>query len=182
MDTNKKAKDYNYMEDLAIDPQNLAEEWLGQPGLYMRYAEALADAQKMRDKAKERLDVAKADLDGKIRRTPEAFGLSKITETIVSSTISLLLDEGYEEYNGLPSKLLESNYEVNLLQAAVKAFDHRKKALENLVMLYVAKWFAGPKEPQYLEPGKRIIDIGRDEQTQKQRKKINQRRRSKAGK
>lgn len=161
----------DYEQDLAIDPHNLAEEWLRHPMLYMKYSEELAEAGKRRDKAKETLDIGKAQLDSSIRKDPDAYNVPKVTETAVSNAI--LISEGYqrlsEEYN-------ETVWEVNILSAAVRAFEQRKKALESLVQLYIAQYFAGPKEPQNLPEGKRMVDIARGERSDKQRESLQRKR------
>ena len=166
--------EFNYENDLAIDPHALDEEWLRHPGFYMKYAEELANAQKARDKAKERLDVIRAEIDTDIRTNPDKYSIAKITEAVVTNTILL-----QDDYQQMIEDLSDKNYEVNILQAAVRAFDHRKKALENLVQLHIASYFAGPKEPRNLPPGKRMADRAQEKASQKQRETINRKRRKK---
>jgi len=166
-------ENFNYENDLAIDPHALDDEWLLHPNLYMKYSEALAQAQKSRDKIKEKLDVTRAQVDRDIRKKPDDYGISKITETVVAGAI--LMEARFTEVQDL---LTDANLEVNLLQAAVRSFDHRKKALENLVTLYMASYFAGPKEPRDLPSGKRMVDRARDKASEKQREGINRRRRT----
>jgi len=164
----------NYEQDLAIDPHELDECWLKHPALYMQYSRELADAQRTSTKAKEKLDVVRAEVDKDIRTNPDKFNLQKVTEGIVSATIAL--DERYREAQ---SDLNEKIYEVNILQGAVRAFDHRKKALENMVQLLMMEYFAGPKEPRNLPPGKRMADKAAAKATDSQREGLNRRRRKK---
>lgn len=164
-------KEFNYEEDLAIDPAILDEEWLRHPQLFMQYSEELANAIEERDYAKDRLDVKKAELDADIRKDPDEYGISKVTEAVVAGTVAIEIAEATET-----DEFRAANKRVALLQGAVRAFEHRKKALENLVQLNIAGFFAGPKEPRDLPPGKRMRDIAEDNAGRKQRQKINRKR------
>lgn len=167
-------KIFDYEQDLGIDPNELDEEVLKQPIFYFQYAEELANAQKARDKAKERLDVTRAEIDTDIRTNSDKYDIAKITEAVVTNTILL-----QDDYQQMIEDLSDKNYEVNILQAAVRAFDHRKKALENLVQLHIASYFAGPKEPRNLPPGKRMADRIQEKASQKQREAINRKKKRK---
>lgn len=158
----------DYEQDLGIDPMQLDEEWLRQPGLYMRYSEMAAEAQKVRDQAKEKVDVIKAELDRAIRKDPAKFGVDKITESVVASTILI-----QPEYKAAGDVLIDANYEYSVLQSAVRAFDHRKSALENEVKLWLGSYYSGPKEPRDIPGGKRIVDIARDKVSSRAREVMN---------
>ena len=166
--------DFDYEKELAIDPHMLDEEWLMHPQKYFLISKSLAEAQKDRDKAKEHLDIVKAELDSDIRKDPGKYELAKITEAVVSSTIiqQTKFIEAQNEYDRI-------NYDVNIKTSGVRTFDHRKKALENLVQLHIASYFAGPKEPRNLPPGKRMIDAARDKVSDKQREALTKSRRRK---
>lgn len=161
------SSEFDYEKDLAIDPHQLDEEWLQQPSLYMRYAQESAMAQKIKDKAKERLELIRAQTDKKIRTDPEQYGLKKVTETTVANAI---LEN--EEYQQAKNDYDELNYDFNIMQSAVRAFDQRKKALEGIVTLYVGNYFSGPKEPRNLNKGKRYLKKI-DDSADKQRKGLN---------
>jgi len=162
-------KEKEYEQDLAIDPYCLDEEWLRQPGLYMKYSSMAADAQKRRDQLKERLEVIKAELDKKIRLTPSNYVTAeKVTETSIAFAILL-----QPEYKEAANDLTESNYELNMLQSAVRALDHKRSALENEVKLWLGSYFSGPKEPRDIPGGKRIVDIARDKVSSRMREEMN---------
>jgi hypothetical protein len=134
--------------DLQIDLNQLHEEWLRQPSLYMKYSEMASQAQRTRDQAKERIDVVSAECDMKIRSTPENYigcpktkdGL-KPTEGWITSVI-----QGLQEYQKVNEEFHSANYVMNVLQGAVRAFDHRKKALEMEVQLWSMGYFSTPIE------------------------------------
>ena len=132
-------------KDLNININALHEEWLRQPTAYMKYAELAAQAQRTRDMAKEKIDVVRAECDNKIRVSPKDYtgcpktkdGEFKPTEGWITSTI-----QGLPEYQKANEGYHEANYNLNLLQGAVRAFDHRKKALEMEVQLWSAGYYS----------------------------------------
>lgn len=151
----------NYEKDLAIDPGELDEEWLNQPVLMERYGRLSADAQRERDQLKEKMDVVRAETDNAIRENPTKYkcptdkaGAPKPTEAWIAAAILTT-----EEYRKASDTLIEANYKLNLLNSAVRAMEHRKKALEKLVELFGLQYFAGPKEPRQLMPGKRMPSV-----------------------
>lgn len=138
----------DYEKDLAIDPDALDTEWLVQPTLTMRYAECCADARLIMDRAEEVLDLKRAELDADIRNHPQKYGVAqdgKLTEARVSG---IILQQS--SYQATTEKYLIAKYDMEVLSAAVKAFDHRKAALENLVRLQGQGYFAGPMAPRDL--------------------------------
>lgn len=163
--------EYNYENDLAIDPHLLDEEFLKQPVLYMKYGELSAKANFERDQAKEKMEAIKAEIDSDIRSNPNKYGLGKITEGSISATI--LTQQKYKdaltEYNN-------KNLDSSRIQTAVRAFDHRKSALENLVKLWIGEYFSTPRENNTIAPGKRLLDEIRDKSAQNQREGLNRRR------
>ena len=159
----------NYKEDLAIDPDKLDEEWLRQPQLYQKYAEELENAERVKVEEKQRFEVVQAELDRDIRDDPQQFSVGeKMTEAVVKNTILL-----QEKYKNAQEKYNEAVHNVNILRVAVESFDQKKKSLENLVTLYIGKYFAGPKEPRILEGGKRLLDEKKDEVSREQREVLN---------
>ena len=137
--------DLNYEQDVSIDETALDVEWLQQADLMYKYARYQAETKKAMDEAKERLDFIKAKLEMDIRANPENYGLSKVTESAVASTILL-----QPEYQEASKKYIEARYENDVAAAAVKAIDQKKTALENLVKLLSVSYFAGPSVPRDL--------------------------------
>ena len=131
----------NYEKDLSIDEFALDREWKYQPSLYFKYAEQQAIAGKIRDEAKEKLDVVKAELDSIARKELPAFG-KKITENQITNWI--IQQKTYQEAS---ANLIQANYEANMMANAVRAMDHRKAALENLARLWVGQFYSTPREP-----------------------------------
>jgi len=135
----------NYEEDVQIDHNALDVEWVQQPELMRKYTHHAADTKRDMDNAKERLEVGRAKLDMDIRNNPTKYGLEKTTESAVQSTIIL---QG--EYQKLSRDYTDAKYENDVAMAVVRAVDQRKTALENLVRLLNASYFAGPQSPRDL--------------------------------
>lgn len=126
-----------------LDKHRLDEEWVNQPKLFFEYAHKLADARADLEQHKAMRDVVYANLDRDIRASPDKYDIAKITETVITSTIKLQTDymEADRDYRA-------ANHRVDIVEAYVKALDHRKKALENLVSLEARNYFSSPKAPE----------------------------------
>lgn len=135
----------NFEEDVRIDENALDVEWLEQPSLVIKYARFSADARKIADLAKERLDIRTAELDRDIRAFPENYGLQKITESVVANTI--ILQPAWKDAN---EAYIDARFEQTMSQEIFRAITDRKDSLENLVRLHGAQYFAGPSVPRDL--------------------------------
>jgi hypothetical protein len=125
---------------IEINENELDKEWVEQPVLYFRWARKLADARLKVDEAKAELELVTAELDSKIREDPESYGIEKLTEAGVKSTILI-----QEEYTDALQTFNAARHQVNILDAGVNALEHRKRALEKLVDLYARSYFAPPQ-------------------------------------
>ena len=133
----------SYKEDLKIDKHRLDFEWERQAQLYMKWAEAYAQAVLDRDRAKELLDVVRAELDSKIRKSPADFGFDKKpTESAITNTVVQ-----QEEYRKAYDKLIQAQSNMNILAGAKEAMSHKKKALEGITQLMVSGFYAEPNIP-----------------------------------
>lgn len=143
----------NYEEDIHIDSDLLDVEWLDQPALLMRYARNAAQARMALDKAKEALELARAEIDKKIRTIPEKYGIEKVTEGAVQAAI--LTQTAFKEAT---DTFIQAKFDADIAQGAVNAVNQRKDALENLVRLHGMQYFAGPKVPHDLTQLKKERD------------------------
>jgi len=131
-----------------IDKNLLDDEWLNQPKLYFNWAVQLEDARAELDSIKAEFDVVQADLDLDIRANPDKYGelpkdaveKGKITEKMVAASLVM-----QPEYKNAQQAVFTAKHRVGVLQAAVNALDHRKRALEKLVDLHGQKYFATPR-------------------------------------
>jgi hypothetical protein len=135
----------NYEADIKIEEGCLDIEWLEQPMKMLQYGKHAAEMKRNLDRAKEKLELVRAELDNEIRSNPNKFGLEKVTDKAIDATIPL-----QERFKKASSDYLDVRFESDVAFAAVKAFEQRKDALENLVRLHGQQYFAGPKVPRDL--------------------------------
>lgn len=125
-----------------IDEDNLDREWLQQPDLVQDYAEQHANAKRDLANAKVSLDLIEAETELSIRKNPEEFDIEKITESIVKAKVLTCHD-----FQKAQRVVINRQYNVDLLSAALSSLEHRKKSLENLTTLFMAGYFGSPKLP-----------------------------------
>lgn len=134
-----------YEDDANIDETALDVEWLEQPRLMMKYAQYAADCREEMERARDRVELVKAKLDRDIRAEPDKYGVSKPTESVVQSTITV-----QQDYQDAQDEYLSAKKEHDLARYACTAIEQRKSALENLVKLHGQSYFAGPSAPRDL--------------------------------
>lgn len=125
------------------DKHNLDIEWTKQPRLYAEHADKLADARADLDRAKAELEVVEAELKLDIRRRPEKYGVEKLTEDTVKSVVPL-----QRQYKVAQDKVFGAKHKVDILSGYQTALDHRKKALESLLQLFLADYYSKPHLPK----------------------------------
>ena len=132
-----------YQDEISISRKQLDNEWAKQPVLCLKYGDLYAEAVAERDHLKRQMDVVRAQVDEKVRKSPEEYGLVKSTEAAIKSAI-----EASEEVDQINKDFIEATKNVNLLASAREAINHKKKALENLVQLQLAGYYGDPKIPE----------------------------------
>lgn len=133
----KNDDEFDFDKDLSINKFRLDEECLSHSSIYFRYAEAAAKAKTRAAKAKDNLELVKAERNVAIREELSKNG--KVTEAMINANI--LKDEEVLEAT---NKLRKAEDISAKLDVAVKAFEHRKSELDNLVKLYCAGYFSTP--------------------------------------
>lgn len=140
------SKENQYEFDIRIDETQLDVEWLEQPALTFKYGKLVTHLESMMNQAKEAMDLVRAELDISIRKKPSEYGLEKLTEDAIKNVIML-----QDSFNEAQEELAEATYEYKVARNALDAVMVRKSALENLVRLHGANYFAGPSVPHDLE-------------------------------
>lgn len=126
---------------LSIDENALDEAWLQQASLMHQYSVKLANARLELDDAKNALELARAKVAKKVRRNPKAFGCDgRLTESFVTDAVLL-----NSEFIEAQERVGEAKHTVDIVNAAVTALDHKRKALESLVYLHGQNYFAEPR-------------------------------------
>ncbi len=129
--------DYDFKSDVSIDDSILDKEWILHPKLYMKWLEYESVCSNKVDKLKSELELLEATLYNFILKNNE----KKPTEKAIEAEI--IANKEFQELN---NKLIEAKYEAKIASGAVSAFEHRKKALENLVTLFITGYNAEPKQ------------------------------------
>jgi len=129
-----------YADDLKIDENALDREFIMQPSKYMEYAKKAAQADSERKKAKESLELTLAKLDKHAREKAAENG-EKVTEKVIDGRVKMA-----DDYQDALAEVRDAEYSYSVLIGAVRAFDQRKTALENLVKLYIGGYFSAPQQ------------------------------------
>ena len=129
----------SYEEDVSIDKFNLDAEWVRQSSLYLKYGEKHAEARAVVDKLKKQLRIIQAEKALEIRKDPESFGFQKVTDKIVADLV-----DSSDEVKSINKQLYQAKHNEEMLSASVSAMEQKKKALENLVSLYLTGYFSKP--------------------------------------
>jgi len=151
----------SFAEELEIDKYNLDEEWKRQPYLCYKWTSLVAEAEKRLDDVKSRRDLCKANLDAAVRRNPQEYGLLKEKPTEAAILGVIVANDTYRE---LEEKYIEAKRKFGIAQAASRAVDHKKQALENMVKLFLNNYYAEPFVPKDAQD--KFHDQGRDAQNE----------------
>jgi hypothetical protein len=138
----------DYKNDLEISFHDLEDHWKRQGTLYMKWGELHANSIRLRDRAKEKLEVLKAEKGAYIRDFWSEEDYSKpLTVDGVKDWVA-----NNDEVKGAVSDLIKATENMNLMGVAKGAFEHKKKALEMLTQLYLIGYFSKPKLQETNEP------------------------------
>lgn len=141
---------------LQIDSARLDQEWQDQPSLYHEWATKLADAKQDYDDVVNEKEVLYSDLYLKVTQDPTAYGLPEKT-TVASIEAAI---KSNQKYQAVCREEIDAKHTIGLVDAAVKALDHRKRALEKIVELHLSDYYSPPrisdeKEKRLLRRGKK---------------------------
>lgn len=138
-----EATNHDEFDFFDLDDCRLDKEWKRQPKLFFEHAKRLADAKANHAAAKADLDLTRAEQDELIRDNPGKYGIDKIRESAVANKV-----EVRPEVEAAVKTMNKAKHRMDVLQAAVDALEHRKRALENLVTLFCASYFSEPRSPK----------------------------------
>ena len=146
-----------YERDLEIDESALDIEWLEQAGRMFKYCKLQAEALRDMTHAKEEQDFVYAELNKKVRSDPEEYGVVAGSRGITEDAIKAAI-QTHADYGKAVDAYIDAKYEYDVVSGAVRSFDHRKAALEKLVQLFGASYFAGPQVPRNLAEERQMRD------------------------
>lgn len=156
--------DDDYKEDLEVSFDNLPENWRDHPRRFAVWGEKHANAIAERDRAKESLEVTKAELGTEIRKDWAALGYDK-APTVDAVKDWVILQPKFKDAN---KKYINACEEANILSIARSAFEHRRKQLESLTQfLLMGIISANPKLQGDDEPHGDEVVQGMSKSTEK---------------
>ncbi len=133
-----KEQELDFEKDISINKYRLDEECLSHAGIYARYMTAQAEADTAVSRAKDNLELVKAERYDVIKA---AFEKKNVKTTIPMMEKAVSSDE---EVVAAKNELREAEDVLAKLTVAVKAFEHRRSELDNLVKLYCAGYYSTP--------------------------------------
>lgn len=125
--------------DFRIDELKLDQEWIRQAQTMRKYGLIQAEAQREYDASKTELDLVAAELDSLIRKNPAKYGLIKVTDKAIEAKIPTM-----PKYQEVQQRVQDARYELDVAKVAVTAMEHKKRALEKLVDLFLSEYYAEP--------------------------------------
>lgn len=152
------------LNDLSIDKYNLDEEWSDQARRRYIYHEKIATAIEVRDLIKVDQEEAKnnykrvlSDLIIRIKSDPNTFGLDHATDAMAEARALIHEEyaEAYDHYIECSRRLAILNRQVGRLYGMLESFIDRRKALDNLISLYLNNYFSN--NPKIKEMADRIL-------------------------
>ncbi len=133
----KEVKEFCMTE---VDILNLEKECAIQPRMVFKYVRMLNDTNMDIAQAKSDMALTDAEIGECIRADPSDYNLpEKVTVSAAEATILL-----QPEHKEALLKLLVLQKRKGILDAAVKALDHKKSMLEQEVKLHGQNYFATP--------------------------------------
>jgi len=175
----------NFEQDVAIDLDNLHEEWRFQAHKRKAYADEVAFLEKQFKQQTKLIDVKKSLVKKEESRTTIAIKTVNPKATIQQIDAEITLSEDKELKTAISilsdeeDKKIDMEYDLNMAKNALRAMDDKKQALENEVVLWSRDYFSTPREKREIIPGKQFQTIKqeiRDEKTQLSREVVNEKR------
>lgn len=135
-----------------IDDLKLDKEVLRQPRDMRKAGRLLAKARLAHAEAEAQLDLVAADLSHKIRVDPESFGLEGTPSIpVVKDAVTR-----HKKYRTAQEAVRQAKYNLDNIDAFVKAMHHRKTMLELRVQLLGLEYYAEPSDKKMGDAGKQI--------------------------
>jgi len=128
----------DYLQDIEIDPDELDIECLRQASLFSKYGKREAIAKRNYAIAYENVKVIRSELIQLAGGMKELSNAQKV-EAFYRT---------HPKHIEAKKQFIEAEYEMNIANSAVFAFNQRKSMLEQLTKLCLADYFARPSEPR----------------------------------
>jgi hypothetical protein len=142
---------------LPIDKYHLDEECRNQAVLYDEVGDLYVQLKTDARIAKEHLEFVRAKLSMDIRKNPNVYGMSKITEDSVEATIRL--QKEFELSNNESIELSGISDSFSILLSSV---EQRKSMLKDLVSLHIYQYFNEKQTQDLNNVSKRLDNIAEE--------------------
>jgi hypothetical protein len=141
---------YNTDTDVAIDPEDLLEEWLQLPSLFYQYGRAVAEAEK---RVKDAWEVTK-QLKAQLKKESGGKNADERESYFRSS----------KKYQTAKNQQTQAEYERDLTQSALTALYRKEKSIAGAVRLAEQQWWLAPTEAIKIIGGKRLSEYVKEEE------------------
>ncbi len=133
----------DFEKRLKIDIYSLEQEWEEQPSLYFSILEEIRKLNQERLKLTRSILEKQSDVYLKIKLNPEKFGFNQktLTEKTLESALNL-----NAKLRLMKASLHEIEQKLEYWNNLRKAFEERRRALENLTSLWLTGYYAAPSE------------------------------------
>lgn len=165
----------NYSDALTIDPMSLDKEWERQSNLYYQASGEASEAFENLTALKDYLNVKTSEIalqyrSGELQKMDSDDKPIKVTDKALDALLGA--DETLAK---IKKEIREQKKVYDDAGALVSALEHKKKALENSVSLYLSGYFSEPrvKQSEGTTPSRDINDYATD----KQREGLNSKKR-----
>lgn len=132
-----KVLEHDFDEDIKINKFKLPDECMSHASTYYYWAKKLAEAKTNLDAAEDGAKLFASEMEMQIRKEWDDSTQGKMTE----ASVKALLENKMEKEK---AKIRNVQKEVYILEAGVKAMEHRKSELDNLTTLLVKGFYAAP--------------------------------------
>lgn len=122
-----------------IDEHNLVEEARRQPKRMFEMCRELAEADADVKLLDVELELVEADLDRMIRSNPDKYGLKKVTEPGIKHAMKLT-----KRWQKAKKELITAETKRDTYKGGVKALEHRKESIGNIVYLNGQSYYGDP--------------------------------------
>jgi hypothetical protein len=133
-----KDGEFDFEKDISIDKYRLDQECVTHSVMYYRYNSLAADAKNSVAVLSDDLKLIMGEENIRIRNNFIKSEI-KFTEAVINSEV-----EKSDSVKTAREELRHAELSLSRIEAGVRAFEHRKSQLDNLVKLYIAGYFSTP--------------------------------------
>jgi hypothetical protein len=127
----RKQMERSYENEVAVNKDELEIDLEKLSSQYLYWSRFDVEAKEEKEKAEQRLEVIKAQVDSDVRTNPAKFGMDKATETAIRNVVVLSAVVQAAE-----SEVIKATKNARLLTSAISSFDKKASALGHLVDLW----------------------------------------------